>query len=227
MYTMLMERGAAALNTQGATPLRVEGFELGTRVVTGDELRGWDNNAEPALATMQGTVVHRGDDVDMFATVVNANEVILNCVVPESATEVHIANAVLLVSLNGAVVPFTYSATPHDFIRFATTGSSPGIRYYFNLILRIPECTTRFDFSTLPTRAPEFLTVDSELDLPQAATSDHDQFLVQSHSRDGGAVFVINSQNKLYGCPFVYALEPGDTTAFAVTGGTVGDGYRR
>lgn len=215
MITLLQNAGYAAL--QSATPsskIRFTGFSVGDAAAV-----------PPAInyTSAQGNTVYVGTVAEMRYVPFRSDAFVLQLIIPASKPFIRISNIMLYVN---STIPFCLCISERTFIKTSTISDSTGIRYMFQLELRIPNIFERVDVSNLSQNLADLYVVENEaaLNADYVPLAGRDQGVLKQHAALNRGVPLLFINNELWGCPLM--MDVADPSYFTIDGGVVGDGYQ-
>lgn len=214
MITLLQNTGYAAL--QSATPsskLRFTGFSVGDAVAV-----------PPAInyTAAQGNTVYVGAAADMRYIPFHSGALVLQLIIPANKPFMRISNIMLYVNSS---IPFCLCISERTFIKTATISDSTGVRFMFQLELRLPNILNFIDMSNLSQNLADIFVVENEaaLNASYVPLEGRDQGILKHHAKLNRGVPLLFINNELWGCPLM--MDVADPDYFLIDGGVIGDKY--
>lgn len=215
MITFLLQTGYAALQAQAGTPsnkLQFTGFRIGD---------SFDGEIDVSRTTVYGNEELVRTASAMKYVPQHDDVITLQLEVPSTDPEIGIGNIILEVDNN----PFCMMLCNHGLLKLSTIGSNAGIRYFFQLEIRVPDLVNRFDFDNISQNIADFYEVDDETDIAaiMPPLMGRDQGILQTHTKTGRLTPLLLINHEYWGCPLMYRID--DNNYFIIDGGESGDNY--
>lgn len=220
MRTYIYNSGMAALSAQDGQNWKLvfSGFKVSSAV------NQVFNAANNALAD----VTYTGGPNEITYVPITDEEVLLQCTVDREFGEYGAATIQLLVNSNVTNnIPFAITIATDQFTKLKNNANiAVGTKLVYQLMLSMPQLTSRFSFVNLKTNVAKFHHSADENVMPRFAWEEpYDQLIIDKHTQTGALIFGMNAWDDYWGCPLAANMD--STNMFwKITGGRVGDGHR-
>lgn len=171
-----------------------------------------------------GNEIYAGGAEQLNFVPVDENTVIIQATAERALPTIRIGAIELFIQTNdGTDIPFLVAINPKRFVKLSNKEDTHvGTKYTFQLLLSIPQLTSRFNFTNLKANVATFASYGNENAIKRWAWEEiRDQIIIQKHSFDGRLHFVLNAWGAYWGNPL--AMKMNDSKFWKISGGRVGD----